>query len=196
MVGFLLIGGLLLYGLNILSGSGKGSNYYDRLAAIKELEVLAVFACIGLFALFFGKSLSENQRIGAALPLFIIAILGQAFAPTATYFLSLALMFCALVALVSKRLSNKLAVWLTVGIASIITAYMLMLGHLLMQGVGPDMLSVAIVPAALLSLSLLPLYPGLPKSITRYMILTGFILAMAIALWIRLDPIASTIPTY
>ena len=196
MVGFLLIGGLLLYGLNILSGSGKGSNYYDRLAAIKELEVLAVFACIGLFALFFGKSLSKNQRIGAALPLFIMAILGQAFAPTATYFLSLALMLCALVALVSKRLGNKLGVWLTIGIASIITAYMLMLGHLLMQGVGPDMLSVAIVPAALLSLSLLPLYPGLPKSITRYMILTGFILAMAIALWIRLDPIASTVPTY
>jgi len=71
-----------------------------------------------------------------------------------------------------------------------------MLGHLLMQGVGPDMLSVAILPAALAALSLLPIFPGLSKSITRYIVIAGFIAAIAIALWIRLDPIASTVPTY
>jgi len=180
-----------------LSGSGKGSNYYDRLAAITELEVLAGFFCLGAFTVFFGKSLSHNQRIGAALPLFIMGLFGQVFAPTATYFLSLPLMLCGVAALVNqKRPNTHLGIGLTIITAILITGYMLMLGHLLMQGVGPDMLSVAILPAALAALAVLPLYPGLLKSIRRYVGLAGFIIAIAIALWIRLDPIASTVPTY
>lgn len=80
--------------------------------------------------------------------------------------------------------------------AAIVSGYMIGLGHLLMQGVGPDMLSVAILPASLGALALLPLYVGLPKSINRALIISGLILAFAIALWIRLDPIAVTVPSY
>lgn len=197
MVGFLFIGGALLYGLNFLSGSDKGSNYYDRLAAISQLEILVGFFCFGAFAIFFGKSFSDNQRIGAALPLFVMALFGQAFAPTATYFLGLTIMLCGVTALVNqKRAKTNLGLGITVVSAALISGYMIMLGHLLMQGVGPDLLSVAILPAALAALAILPLYSGLSKSIRRYIGLAGCIFAIAIALWIRLDPIASTVPTY
>lgn len=198
MLGLLIIGAALLYALNRLSGGGEGSNYYDRLAAISKLEAVALFLCLAMFFSIFGKTqLSNNARLGAALPLFAMAVAGQALAPTAAYFVTLPVMLCAITFWMSKTWpNNKLSQILTVLVSAIIIGYMLGLGHLLMLGVGPDMLSVAVLPASLAALALLPLYAGLPKSINRYLIIIGFILAIVIALWVRLDPIAFTVPTY
>lgn len=104
MLGFLLIGGFLLFALNALSGSGSGANYYDRLAAISKLEVMALFLCLAGFLVLFGqKSLSENERLGAALPIFFLGVVGQALAPTAAYFITLPLLLCGVASVMIFR---------------------------------------------------------------------------------------------
>ncbi|WP_051279362.1 M20/M25/M40 family metallo-hydrolase [Hellea balneolensis] len=198
MLIFFGLGGGLLYGLNVMSGSGAGANYYDRLAAIRKLEGLAVFFCAAAFFAVFGpKALTVNARLGAALPLFLLGIVGQAFAPTATYFISLPLMLCGFKSLMMQRwpshIGTKLAVViLTAGVAG----YMIALGHLLMLGIGPDLLSVSILPAALAALVILPLYEGVKKKTAYFLAMTALLVSAAIALWVRLDPIAATIPLY
>jgi len=198
MIGFLLIGGVLLYGLNLLSGSGRGANYYDRLAAIPKLEVTAFLLCLSmLFAIFGYKNLSSNERFGAVLPIFIVAVLGQAFAPTATYFISLPILLCGIVSLAMRKWPDKkLTYAVNITVAALVSGYMLSLGHLLMLGVGPDMLSVVILPASILGVSVFPLYKGIKSRANTNIAIAAFIGSAALALWVRVDPIASTIPLY
>jgi len=198
MVGFILIGGGLLFGLNMLSGNNNDANYYDRLAAIPKLEILALLLCFGAFLGLFGQKLfSENSRLGAALPIFIFGILGQAVAPTATYFISLTLFLCGISSLVMSRNGDtKIGLAIAVVLVAMIVGYMLGLGHQLMLGVGPNILAVAILPAALASLAAISLNPGLPKRTGIPLVISSLTLATIMALWIRLDPIASTIPAY
>ena len=194
MVGFLILGGGLLFLLNLLSGAGRGADYYDRLAAISELQLMAGFAGLAVLLLFFGrKALSANGLIGAALPLLLLGILGQAFAPTASYFIVLAVMLFAVTTAVQRKMKTR---WAPALLPTIVVGYMLGLFHLLMVGVGPDMPSVAILPLALLTLAVLPLYPGTQSRAGNGLALIGLGLSVAIALWIRLDPIASTVPLY
>lgn len=198
MVAFIGLGGAILYGLNMLSGHGGSANYYDRLAAIGKLEAVAFLFCLAAFFAVFGrKAFKSNMRLGAALPIFILGILGQIFAPTATYFITLPLLLCGLTSLLMRRWPEKIwakagAVILTAGV----TGYMISLGHLLMLGVGPDMLSVAILPAAIAVLAILPLYQGVSKRTVYSISAVGLALSVVVALWIRLDPIAATVPLY
>lgn len=198
MIGFLGIGGVLLYGLNRLSGDGSAANYYDRLAAIPKLEWLAFLLCISVFFALFGrKSLSGNAWIGAAIPLFILAVLGQFFAPTAAYFITLSLLLCALTSLTLQRWpGKKVGAIMAIAASSLVLGYILSLEHLLLLGVGPDMLAVAILPAAIGALAILPLYAGLSKRAATSLTVIGLSASIGLALWIRLDPIASTVPLY
>ena len=194
MFGFLILGGGLLFVLNLLSGAGGGADYYDRLAAITELQLMAGFAGLAVLLLFFGrKALSANGLIGAALPLLIIGIIGQAQAPTASYFIVLAVMLFALTTAVQRKLKTS---WVPAPIAALVIGYMLGLFHLLMVGVGPDLPSVAILPFALLTLAILPLYPGTQSRAGNKLAFISLGLSVAAALWIRLDPVASTVPLY
>lgn len=198
MLGFLLIGGVILYALNALSGGGRGSNYYDRLAAIPKLEAAALLLCLATyFAVFGQKTLQGNARIGAALPIFILAVAGQILAPTAAYFLTLPILLCGLSSLtMSRHPDNKISLAATVFITALITGYMLSLEHLLMLGVGPNLLSVAILPAAIIALSISPLYADISKRTAAALAIAGLCLSIVIALWIRFDPVASTVPLY
>ena len=194
MVGFLLLGGGLLFVLNLLSGAGRGADYYDRLAAITELQVMAGFAGLAVILIVFGrKALSANGLIGAALPLLLLGIIGQALAPTASYFIVLAVMLFAVTTAVQRKLKTR---WAPALLPALVIGYMLGLFHLLMVGVGPDLPSVAILPLALLTLAALPLYPGLKSRTGNGAALICLGLAIGTALWIRLDPIASTVPLY
>ena len=198
MAGFLLIGALLLYGLNILSGAGKGSNYYDRLAAIPRLEWIALFTCLGIFfAVFKPGRNGPSEYFGTATPILAIGIAGQFFAPTATYFISLPILLGGIAAMATQRWPAALpSTIIRAVIGAIGLGYMLFLGHLLMLGVGADMMSVAILPAALAILLLWPVLPQeLPKRF-KWMALLFLLLAIAIALWVRFDPMAATVPTY
>ena len=198
MLGVFIIGSLLLFGLNILSGDSDSANYFDRLAAIPKLEALALFAVATVFFLVFGtRPLSENGRLGALIPITLIGVAGQIFAPTATYFISLSVMLCAIAFFSVNRLAGKpTEKVLAIPIAALIFGYMVGLGHQLMLGVGPDMLAVAILPAAISALAISPLYPGLPKKLCGILVGGGLLLSTGMALWIRLDPVAATIPTY
>ena len=198
MLAFIGLGGIVLYGLNMLSGHGSSANYYDRLAAIGKLEAVAFLFCLAAFFAVFGRTvLTANARFGAMLPLFILGALGQAFAPTATYFISLPILLCGVMSLLMQRWPDKIfAKASVVLIASIIVGYMISLGHLLMLGVGPDMLSVAILPAAIAALAILPLYKGVSKRTAYSLGIMGLVVSAGIALWIRLDPIAATVPLY
>ena len=198
MLMLLVPGALLLYGLNLVSGAGDSADYYDRLAAIPQLEFLAMVLCLSVFfAVFASKTLSSNERLGAVLPIFILGVAGQAFAPTATYFISVPLLLSSLIFVLQIRWPKHMA---SQGLAAIITAlvvgYMLSLGHLLMLGVGPDLLAVAVLPAAIAVSAILPMLVALPKVASRYLAITGLVVSIGVALWIRLDPIASTVPLY
>lgn len=194
MMGLIVLGGGLLFVLNILSGAGSGADYYDRLAAIFELEVMALFAGVSVMLALFGrKSLSANGLIGASLPLLLLGIAGQALAPTASYFIVLGVMLFAISAVTQHRLKTR---WAPALLSAIVIGYMFGLFHLLMVGVGPDMPSVAILPLALLTLAALPIYAGLKPRIANSLALICLGGALAAALWIRFDPIASTVPLY
>ncbi|MEP3889949.1 MAG: M20/M25/M40 family metallo-hydrolase [Hellea sp.] len=198
MLGFLLIGGALLSGLNSLSGGGRGANYYDRLAAIPKLEWLALFLCLAVFFAIFGrKASSGNTQLGAAIPLFLLALLGQFFAPTAAYFLTLPLFLRAAASFAVQRWPDgQISAVMAAALTALVVGYMLSLEHLLMLGVGPDMLAVAIMPAAIAALAILPLYAGLSKRGANSLAISGLAVSIGLALWIRLDPIASTVPLY
>lgn len=199
MFGFILVGGGLLYGLNAVSGnSGDFSDYYDRLAAIPKLTWLAFGVSIAMFLAMFGrKKLSASERLGAALPMFILGVVGQALAPTASYFIVLSLMLCAVVSYTLVRADGKVyGPMAATLIGAVMLGYMIMLGHLLMLGVGPNVLSAAILPAALSVLAILPLYQGLPKKSSYGLAGAALGLSITMALYIRLDPIAATVPLY
>lgn len=192
MTAFILLGGVLFFGLNWLSGAG--GNYYDRLAAIPKLEIMVLFAGLAVaFALFGSKKLSANGLIGAALPLFALGIFLQMRAPTASYFNVLAVLLFSFMILTQRRLKTR---WAPALLAAIVIGYMLSLFHQLMLGVGPDMPSVAILPLALAVLAALPVYGDLKPRVASGLTLLCLGIAIAAALWIRFDPIASTVPLY
>ena len=67
MAALILVGGVLLYGLNLVSGAGTGAGYYDRLAAIPKLTTMALLVVLGLAVALWGRGTTGfAQRSGAA----------------------------------------------------------------------------------------------------------------------------------
>jgi hypothetical protein len=81
-------------------------------------------------------------------------------------------------------------------VAALVGGYMLALGWQLIEAVGPGMPMVAALPLALAAVLAAPLVPAVtrPKAVKAAALL--IVLALAIALWVRLDPIAPSIPPY
>lgn len=199
MLGFVIVGGGALYGLNLISGHGTPGDYYDRLAAIHELEIVALALCLGIFFAVFGRApASHNERFGLALPMLLLAVAGQALAPTATYFLSLSLLLMGVACAVLRLASDNNVTYnnITFICAAPVVGYMGVLCHLLMLGVGPDMLFVAILPAAITLLAVMLVFPGLSRRVSFGLAGAGLAVSLAVALWIRFDPIAATVPLY
>jgi hypothetical protein len=197
MAALMLFGGGVLYGLNLVSGVGKGANYYDRLAAIPMLEVMALLACVACFLAVLGKGLAGPARqVGAALPLALIALAAQAIAPTAAYVAVVPLLVSALAILARAMLTERKGTMLASLLAAPVIGYQLALGHQLMQGVGPTMPFAAVLPLALGALALAPNWSGLGRGQARKWALTLFILGLGVALWVRFDPVADTVAVY
>lgn len=195
MGALLIVGGGLLYGLNIISGAGTGAGYYDRLAAIPKLTGMVLLAVLGLTIALWSRAGTElADRIGAVVPLAVLGIAGQALAPTAAYFIVIPVMLLGLVEVVralAKDIWGRIAAAI---VAALVTGYMLSLGFQVMQGVGPGMPYAAMLPAALGVLSWLPLWPGIAKSrLIATVLLAG---ALAVALWVRFDPVPPTVAVY
>lgn len=192
MVLLILGAGLALFLLNLLSGAGRGANYYDRLAAIPMLEGMAAAVSLGFFLLLFRIEQIKARQIGAALPLLLIGAGAQAFAPTAAYVVLVPLLLVAL-AINLKGAAAKIA---GAVVAALVLGYELYLGHFVMQGVGPTMPFAAVLQLALGSLAVLLVWPGLSKPIGRRLALVALALAVVISLWVRLDPLADTVAVY
>ena len=188
MAGLMLLAAVLLFALNKLSIGFAPTNYYDRLAAIPRLEIIAMLGSAAAALLVFGaKPVPPAAQVGAALPLLVMAVAAQAFAPTAAYVLAIPLAMAALAGLIRMPLIRVVLTALPVG-------YLIALGHQLMQGVGPGMPSVASLPLALAVLLVLPLWPGLPRA--RTVASGALVAAAAVALWVQLDAPAESRAIY
>ncbi|MXP09264.1 M20/M25/M40 family metallo-hydrolase [Pseudoblastomonas halimionae] len=195
MIGFLVFGGLLLLGLNILSGAGEGAGYYDRLAAIPKLTAMAALGLSAMAALVLGRSqLGASTRIGATLVLLALGVGAQAYAPTAAYVIVIPVMLASLGEGIRGCFGRQAHMAVAAIFVALVTGYMLYLGFFMMQGVGPFMPYVVALPAALGILGWMPLWPGLPSKRTIAPIL--LVGAIGMSLWVRFDPVAETVATY
>lgn len=189
-----VVAGLLTFAFNWISLGGARGEYYDRLAAIPRLEIVACLACLAAFATVIGAwRASSGAIVGFATPLLVLAIYGQAVAPTAIYFVALPLL---LVALALALPAGKLRQYGAVAVCAAVISYMLPLGHFVMQGVGAGMPYAAVLPFALTVLAVLPLWQGVDQ---RKAWLTAGIaaeLALVLSLWVLLDAPADTVAVY
>ena len=193
-LGLALVAGLLTYGINWLSLGGSEGEYYDRLAAIPRLEAMAALAGIAAFLLVIGPWRATTGAVaGFAAPLLLLAVYGQAVAPTAIYFVSVPLLLVALALAMPNGRARSLA---GIGAAIAVISYMVPLGHFVMQGVGPDMPMAAVLPFVLTVTAILPLWAPIGQRPARLGAGLAAGLAVAIALWVQFDAPAKTVAVY
>ena len=193
-----IVAGLLLYAINLVSGTDGPVNYYDRLAAIPRLQVQALLACVASIGLV--RALLVRHRLdpagwaGAAVPLLLLAVVAQALAPTAAFLITVPLLVGGVVALLSERglVANGLAVLL----AAIGIGHLLAIGFLLMQAVGPGMPMIAALPLVLATTIAWPLAPVVGRRTALIAATLLIVAALAVALWVRLDPLAASVAVY
>jgi hypothetical protein len=203
-VALVLLLALLLRGANLVSGSGGPTNYYDRLAALPRLELQAAFVCIAVLLL---APLALRARsgvwggwIGLASPVFVLALAAQLIAPTAAPVLAWPLLLAGLfmaVAAFDAELKRKSVRGLLAILGALAGAQILYLAHLTFLGIGAKLPEVMALYALLIALLFWPL---LRRAASR----RGFAAAAAmllvaatgIALSVRLDPLADTVPPY
>jgi hypothetical protein len=190
LAGLIAGAGLLLYGLNRLSTGFVKGEYYDRLAAIPQLELMAMYAASAAALLAFGGWRGgKSGVVGAGMILLTLGALMQWFAPTAAYVIVVPLALIALALHLPGRIASGL-------VAAVVTGYMLGLGHQLMQGVGPTMPMAAALPLSVAMLALLPIWPGLNRS-AAWKVATGLLIAaVGVALWVQFDAPADTRAVY
>lgn len=193
-LGVAVVAGLSTYAFNWVSLGGDRGEYYDRLAAIPRLEVIAALACLAAFSAVIGTWRANTGAIvGFATPLLVLAICGQAAAPTAIYLVALPLL---LVALALALPAGKPRTWGAIAACALVVSYMLPLGHFVMQGVGAGMPYAAVLPFVLTVLAALPLWLAIGKSQARLSAGIAAGLALAMSLWVLLDAPADTVAVY
>jgi len=198
MLALIVLAGAVLWAVNQLSlGPGK-ANYYDRLAAIPRLEVMALAEGMAVFLLTMGAWRIEPKArgaalVGAVLPLFVLALAGQAMAPTAAYVVVVPVLLAALAIAAGKGTGGRL---LALILAAPVIGTMISLGHFVMQGVGPNLPMAAVLPLAISVMALLPLWDGLAPRTARIGAGVLLLIALGTALTVRLDPLADTVPAY
>lgn len=191
-----IVAGIGLYLVNLVSGAGGATNYYDRLAAIPRLEVQALLVCLAAVMLFRRWPPSGAAGIaGAAIPLLLLGLFLQASAPTAAYPIAVPLMLGGL-ALAVRRRSTALGTVAVVAAAMLGVGYMLGFGFFLLQAVGPKTPMIAAVPLAIGAVLLQPLIPAVDRRRATSASVVLLVLALGIALWVLLDPIAPSVAAY
>jgi hypothetical protein len=197
MLALVVVAGLLAWALNALSGASGPTNYYDRLAALARLEGVGLAAVLAAFIIVFGRWEAEARALASAsLPLFVLAVVLQAMAPTAAYIAVVPLLVIGLGQFGALTGNRAVRIAAAAVAAALVTGYMVQLGHQLVQGVGDKMLPVVALPIAFAALSWLPLWPGLRRGT---MVAAGvglLVVGLALALWVRLDPIAPSVAVY
>ena len=190
---------VLLYSGNLLSGADGDVNYYDRLAALPRLEAQALLLFAAAFAIVValrpGRRSDWDGWLGLAVLNTLIAIAVQILLPAAGAIFTLPLLLAALTMAIASRLPRA-----TVPVAMLIAipalAWLAGLTHSTLLSIGADVPSIVAVFAPLTLLLLWPLLPRVPR---RPALLAALVLTLAagsLALWVRLDPIAASVPPY
>lgn len=194
MLALIVLAGLVLWAVNQLSlGAGK-PNYYDRLAAIPRLEVMALAGGLAAWLLTMGAwTVKPAGLVGAALPLLALGVVLQALEPTAGYVVVLPVTLAALAIAAGEGAAGRLVA--AVLIVPVL-GYMISLAHFVMQGVGPSMPMATALPLALTALTFLPLWDGMAAQRARMAAAVLLVIAVGTALTVRLDPLADTVPPY
>lgn len=81
-------------------------------------------------------------------------------------------------------------------VAGLVLGDALILGHLLMQSVGPNMPMVAALQAGVAAIALLPIWNNLKDNRAWIAAAAMLVGALAVALWVRFDPIADTVAVH
>ncbi|MFZ1741521.1 MAG: hypothetical protein WAT93_01640 [Pontixanthobacter sp.] len=81
-------------------------------------------------------------------------------------------------------------------VAVLVVGYMLVLGHQMMQGVGPARPMVVALPLGLAALAVLPLWKPLTPKTLRLGAVLLLGAATLVAVWVKFDPPADTIAVY
>ncbi|MFD1951934.1 M28 family peptidase [Sphingomonas arantia] len=197
----ILLSGGLLYLVNLVSGADGPVNYYDRLAAIPRLQVQAGLLCAAaLIAVWAGLAAGRRSvaglAAGAALPMLLIGGVAQWVAPTVSGVILCPLLLAAIAAVARAFGGARAGAIVGIVAAAIGVGFLFALGFFLMQAVGPDMPFVAAVPLALVAALLWPLMPVVARRPALRVAGVLVLLAVGIALWVRLDPVAESVATF
>lgn len=188
-----------LWFCNLASGAEGKVNYYDRLAAIPRLEAQALLLCLAAGVLVHALLIGGRGRElapGMAAPLLLLAVLGQAAAPTAAFVPQIPLLLGGVGAAALRWREGAASRWIAAGAAALGVGYMLTLGHALFQAMGPDMPFLMALPLVLSAPLLLPLMPGIARRRAMQVAGGSAAAALAIALWVRFDPVAASVAVY
>lgn len=202
--GLLLMTALALNVGNTISGQGRGANYFDRLAAIPRLELQAMLLSLAvpLFMIFARPAASLWSRwMGLALMVLAAAAVVQLVAPAAAPVLAWPLLLTAVgaaaAAVLDLDIGSRPVLLVLAVLAGLATAQTIALAHLAFLGVGadaPSTMSLFVVTAVL------PLLPLVMDIAPRRPILIAAaaltIVAVGLALWIRFDAMAVTVPAF
>ena len=195
-----VLAGLLLLMGNLVSGADGPINYYDRLAAIPLLQVQTLLLALGALAaaatLVGRRSGVASVWAGAAAVPLLLGVAAQALAPTAAFPMAVAVLAASIAAVARSRIDGVAGTAIAVVAAAIGTGYLLALSFFLLQGVGGSGQIAAVLPLVLAAPILLPLAPSFARR--RLLSAAGLLIVagMAVALWVRLDPVAASVPAY
>lgn len=190
-----LAAGLLTLG-NIVSGAGTGANYYDRLAAIPRLQVQALLIAAAALALVVAlaqwwQRSAVGVAIGLAVPLLLAGLAAQLLAPAIAFLLAWPLLLGGAAAAIPRFGTTARVVAAALGVG-----YLLGFAVFLLQGIGPDTPGAVALPLALAAMLVWPLIPPMRARSAATAGLALLVAATGIALWVRLDPLAPTVPAY
>lgn len=203
-VSFTLASGVLLYVANLLSGADAKTNYYDRLAALPRLEVQALLLVVAGLALAIGiagpKRTTWGGWLGLALLNLVMVTALQIVIPAAAPILAWPLLAAALAMAVAARGGTASPGALGLVTASVAAVFGLAFAggfaHFAFLAIGGPTPAAIAAFAPLAMLLLWPLLPGISRRAAFGAALALVIAAGAIALWVRLDPIAASVPPY
>jgi len=192
--------GVLAYAGNLLSGADGPNNYYDRLAALPRLEIVALLMAVAAAALTLAlvpkrRSLWDGW-LGLTLLVLVMVMALQLWLPAGGPVLAWPLLPAALAMAVAAR--ADLAGRLLAAVAAVLgLAFILGIGHATLLGIGISAPSGVAVFAPLVLLLVWPLVPHHPDR--RALLIAALVAALAgaaLAVSVRLDPLAVSVPPF
>lgn len=157
------------------------------------LTLLVAVALAAMAAAWFLPANAEGRAAGALLLLLLVSTIVQALQPTAAPILHWPLLLAATAMAARAWLPPRAGLTVSAASAVVGGGLSLALAHFIFLGVGAELPAGLILPLFAALPLLLPLWPDrLPRWIPGGLL--G--VALLLALWVRLDPVAPSIPAY